>query len=337
MAARGHDDEAAEIGSDARNARWAQLAPHALLLCLLLGCASPASAPPPSESCSPGVYGVPELDALLEVRVDGRIALTDARTSEWLGSPVARALAHALDRAAGVDPSRLDVASRAVLQHDLWGLFERVSAIGVETEDSVAIFEGSGALVRRLAPPRTDVVPVAGALPAVLAVLGPGFVERESEMPVLSHERAFGLRRLFRVAVRGDNESERAMFSTVLALDEHGEAFRTDVVGDLEVLRFEGDRLVHARLFELDRRRLRCEGSAHALTEVDHVAQVPGLGADRPIAAFDSSVPLADLPCARCHDDAMAMSLPSARLAVGRRQAALLAQRRALPSPFPAH
>lgn len=304
------------------------------LAMLLVACgtspSAPSPPPAPSITCAPGVYAIAGLDGLLEVRTFGRIALTDARVAEWLGTPTATALAEALQRASDEDVAALDPASRAVLQSDVLGLVERVSAVGVSSRASEGIVEAGRRLALRLAPPYADVLPIAGELPPGLAMLGPGFVERESEMPVLSHELAFGLRRFFRVAVRGTGDSERAMFSFVLGHDAHGVPFRTGVVGDLEVLRFEGDRLVSARLFELDRRRLRCEGPAHALTEVESVVQVPGLGADRAIAAFDPPVLLSALPCTRCHDDAMAMSLPRADLPLGRRQRSLIAQRRGL-------
>lgn len=300
--------------------------------CLFVGCgrAAESSAPAPTEenSCTPGTYGVAAYDALVDVRVSGRVALTDARIAEWISTPVAAELARALVRSGQIEP-RIDQASRAALQNDVWGLVERVSALDVTSVDTNTILAAGRTLVRRLAPARIDIPPVGGRLPGALSVLGPGFVERESEMPVLQHELVFGLRRFFRVAVRGTDDSERAMFSVLLALDERGIPFRTGIVGDLEVLRFEGDHLRSARLFELDRRRLRCEGADHALREVDHVTQVPGLGADRAIAAFDPPVALADLPCARCHIDANTMSLPRADFPLGRRQTPLLDQQRA--------
>jgi hypothetical protein len=177
-------------------------------------------------------------------------------------------------------------------------------------------------LMRRLAvsPPRSS-LPVLALLPD-----RDGWVDRESEHPSLSHERLFGLRRLFTVRVRTTPALERALYSTLVAIDPSGRPRATSVTGDLEVLRFDGDRLIGARLFELDRRLLRCDGARASLIEVDHAERVPGLGADGTLARFDPPSSLRELPCARCHEDSQAMSLPSLTLPVGPRHTALLEQ-----------
>ena len=293
---------------------------------LLGGCDEPRRdepAPPAGgESCGPGVYGSPAHDALLEPTIEERPALNDPFVEAWIDTPIASALADRLERAARADPSRIPGPARIVLQNDVWGLWQRVTAVPRSSENRTRLAARAAALVHRLAFDGPDEPP--SAIPAPIAPVLAGYVERESELPSLQHERLFGLRRIFHVALRGTNE--RALFSSLVALDGRGRPRRTAIVGDLEMLAFEGERLVRARLFELDRRRLRCEGPSRALREVDRAAHVPGTGANGHLARFDPPVPLVDLPCVRCHDDAMEMSLPHRGWTVGARHRALLEQ-----------
>ncbi len=277
----------------------------------LAGCGEPAAAP----ACAGGAWGEPAYDALEE--------LNEADLFERSPEALDR-FARRLEAAARVTP-RLDPAARTTLQNDAWGVWQRARAQPSSSATQHAIEAAAARLVRRLA---AGPVPALGpGLPApVGTALGPGWRELESELPSLQHERLFGLRRVFHVARRGDGE--RALFSTLVALDPRGIPRITSVVGDLEVLRFEGARLAGARLFELDRRNLRCQGPARALREVDEARHVPGTGAHDFLARFDPPAPLRELPCAECHDDDSMMSLPAADLAVGSRFEALLAPAR---------
>ena len=60
-----------------------------------------------------------------------------------------------------------------------------------------------------------------------------------------------------------------------------------------------------------DRRRLRC--GEPALVEHDEVQHVPDLGANGFLLELDAPVPLATMPCARCHagESDLMMSLPT--------------------------
>lgn len=282
------------------------------LLLLLAGCSDCGGRP--VRSVSDGPWGHAPYDAL--------VGLTDPADA-LVGTPRGEALASALGRAAADDPpDDLRVEARIALQNDAWGLWQRVSELGVSSQNADALLEGSEALVRRLAvddpPAWRPAIP-----PAVAAALGEGFTARESEMPSLQHERMYGNRRVFHVALRGE---ERAFYSTLVALDRDLSPAPTNVPGELERLRFEGDTLVEAHVHELDRRALRERGPAHALIELERVAHIPATGANRFYVELDPPAPVADLPCVRCHEDAQAMSLPTDLAETGARVPAVLEQ-----------
>lgn len=284
---------------------------------------------PPSATPADGPWGVAAYDAVLAVRVGDRPLLHAIEPERWIDRAEAATLAVRLEEAAAVDPAGLSPRARVALQNDAWGLFQRVSALPSSSPTRARIADGAAALVRRLA---LDEPPASDGTPDVIGRLLPeeaGWRDVEAELPVFGHERLFGLRRLFTVRIRGGaagTETERALYSTLVAIDAEGRPRLTDVVGDLEVLRFDGEALVEAHLFELDRGRLRRDGPLGSILEVERAAHVPGLGADGFLATFDPPAALADLPCARCHDDAFAMTLPSDALEPGRRHRALLDQ-----------
>lgn len=280
-----------------------------------------------ATACADGTWGLAPYDALLDVRTGGEPLLYATEPARWIDTPEALALASRLEAAARVEPS-LPPRARVVLQNDVWGLWQRVHDLATSSPARDRLLRASAALARRLA---LDHPPGANGTPAVIARLLPaseGWRDVEAELPVFSHERLFGLRRLFHLRVR-ENE-ERALYSTLVALDAEGRPRPTDVVGDLEHLRFDGPELAGGRVHELDRRALRCDGPLASLREVDRVTRVPGLGADGFLATFEPPATLdvarADIPCARCHEDAFAMSLPSDALEPGRRHRALLDQ-----------
>ena len=253
---------------------------------------------------------MPEYDAL--------VGLTDP-VDLLIGLPRGEQLASALRRAAAFRPAdRLSSVARIALQNDAWGLWQRVRLAPASSPSAHALEQGAEALVRRLAPARVD--PWGGVLPpAVSAALGPGWRERESSMPSLQHERMHGLRRVFHVVLAGDGDEQRALYSTLVALDQQMRPVVTNIPGELETLRFEGERLVEAHVHELDRRGLSTGGEAEALVELQAVSHIPATGANRFYVAFEEPVPLTDLPCARCHEDSSMMSLPTPDFAVGDR------------------
>lgn len=279
-------------------------------------------APEPGERaprCSDGTWGVAAYDALMDV--EGVAPLTRPEVASWVEQAAGEILLQRLQRAAETDPDELPTEARHALQNDVWGLWQRVHRNPVESERTHALENAAARLIRRLAPEEVEVFD--GVPAPVASVLGEGWRERESELPSLQHERLFGLRRVFHVVRRG--ESERALYSTMVVLDGEGHAQLTGVPGELEMLRFEGETLVQARVFELHRRGLRCGLPNRGLREIDEVSHVPGAGANGFIVAFEPPVALAALPCAQCHDDASLMSLPSNQFPLGQRYEALLA------------
>lgn len=258
-------------------------------------------------------------DALYELRLDGEpLMFVSAR--RWIEGEDADELAERLEAAGDADPSTLPERARIVVQNDVWGVWARVRAFEASSAERERILRAAATLVRRLA-----IAPRGRRATFVQTVLpsSDGWRDLEPEIPVMSHERLFGLRRIFHVRESERPTLSRAIHSTLVAIDPEGRAYESDVVGDLEVLRFEGDELVEARLFELDREELRAR---QTLIEIDSAERVPSVGADDFLATFDPPAPLSTLPCARCHDDAQPMSLPSETLPLGRRNRALLDQ-----------
>jgi len=280
---------------------------------LLLGC-SECRSDPPVPVVTDGTWGHAPYDALVGLN-DPAEALVDTDRG--------RALAAALERAAADDPpAHLRPEARVALQNDAWGLWQRVTELGVSSANAEALLAHAEALMRRLA---VDPDPWRPAPPpAVAAALGDGFTPRESEMPSLQHERMFGNRRVFHVARRGDAGEERAFYSTLVALDRDLSPVLTHVPGELERLRFEGDTLVEARVHELDRRALRERGPAHALVEIHRVAHIPATGANRFYVELDPPAPVETLPCVQCHEDPHTMSLPTELAETGDRLPAVL-------------
>ena len=244
-----------------------------------------------------------------------------------IGTERGARLRQALERAAAHSPATLSAEARVALQNDVWGLWQRTRELPSSSEPAAAMERAAARLIAHLAVAAPDRWRP-GLPQAVAAALGSGWTELESELPSLQHERMYGIRRVFHIARRGDDE--RALFSTLVALDPSGRPTITSIPGEIEWLRFEGDALVEARVFELDRRALREHGSARALMEVDEVAHIPTTGANRfyaefdPPAALDPPAPLASPPCVRCHDDAQLMSLPTPSFELGDRYGALL-------------
>ncbi|MEM1415776.1 MAG: hypothetical protein AAGH15_12790 [Myxococcota bacterium] len=226
-----------------------------------------------------------------------------------------------------VDPWRPE--ARVLVQNDAWGLWQRLSGLETAANDA-SLRRLAARVVRHLALPADRLAALAPAGPPLPEHLGPaeGWTELEAELPVLSHERAFGLRRLFRVLLAGPEgpagPPRRALTSQLVAIDAEGKAHLTRLPGELEQLRFEGDTLVLARVHELDREAL-LAGSP-PLRAAERIAHVPGLGANAFLFALDPPEPVADLPCARCHDDGTMMTLPTTRYAPGHRFPPLLAQ-----------
>jgi hypothetical protein len=253
-------------------------------------------------------WGVEALDALSTVDVNGTSALVSIDTD----AVVARAgeLAPLFERAARIDARALPLRARVALQNDAWGFVERLRASSVTSEPHDALARAGIALVRTLAFTEPELASLDGAeVPEALARLLPaseGWREVDTEHSVLGHERAFGLRRLFRLFVA---PGRRALASQLVALDARGGAHLTSVVGEIEVLRFDGALPVEARVHHLDRGAL--GGAEQRLVSVDAIDHIPSLGADRFLLSLEAPEPLATMPCARCHEDDDAFSLPT--------------------------
>jgi hypothetical protein len=293
----------------------------AAALALVAGCtcgdaappSAPASvaAPVPERGCAGGTWGAPAFDALDALGADAHGALYETRAEFVLTPAAAAPLAAALERAAAADADALSPYARVVLQNDAWGLLQRVEGVTADSPERERVRTAARRLVAELALPpdviaalgdSTDPPALAGALPD-----RDGWIERDSPMPSLQHERLFGLRRLFRVFER---DGARALASQLVAIDVLGSPHLTPIVGEVEVLDFAQPPARRATVLHLDRRALRCEATS-GLAPVTHVAHVPGLGANGFLLALDAPVALSTFPCVRCHDDAEPMSLPT--------------------------
>jgi len=244
--------------------------------------------------------GAPEehvSDPVVRAGADTLYAIGDPPAVLTLPGAGAERLRETLD-ALAIDG--LDRTARIVLQHDLWGLWARLGDASSPLGRSVEC------AIRRLAVEAPDALPV----PAPLA----GFRELATELPSLQHERLHGMRRVFVLARRAH---VRALYSRLLAVDPRGEVYVSEVVGEIEWLRFspcptqagpetggsetdcvdaivEGP-LVEARVWKLER-----EG--FSLHELDAVREIPALGADAFLFQVPEPVLLEDLPCATCHE-----------------------------------
>jgi len=305
------------------------------LAALLAGCGSCVESGTPDENearvageqgCSAAVWGVVEVDRLVSIGGDAPLVY-EASVDRLLASERLPQLVDALTGVTGADLSAMPLHARATLQHDLWGLRARVGDSPSSSEARAALHEAASTAAAHVAlapeafaelPPRDADEVLARHLPAA-----DGWEERGSEMPVLGHERAFGLRRIFRVFERPGG---RALASQLVSLDRGGAPHLIPVIGEVEVLALDGDTVRGDRVLHLDRRSLRCAGPAEALHEVATVAHIPGVGADSFLVELDPPAQVADNPCARCHEDAFAMSLPSASIDPRARERRLLAQ-----------
>jgi hypothetical protein len=270
------------------------------------------------------------LASLGRLRVGDVEALHAGELSEWVDGPVGEALAAHLESAAEWDTPAFAArtpqgAAALVLQNDLWGLWQR--ADGVDGSVNAArVRDGCASLVRRLASPRPIVARQAAGVPPALSSVLADFTPLESEMVVLQHELAFGGRRVFHVAASGATRgATRALYSTIVGIDSDGSLYPTEIVGDLEMLEFDGDTLLDARVFELRREWLDVRQPAVSMQEVFVVEAVPGLGRNTTVAIVWPPQPVSDLPCAGCHHNAGMMSLPSDELVLGGRIAGVLA------------
>lgn len=294
-----------------------------------MACEGTPPAPTPRDSatdtttCAETTWGTAAYDRLYALTApDGDpwvftldpLALTDDEADE---------AALRLRAAIEVDPDALPDPARIALHNDIWGLVTRLSRGRASRESTHRLFEAATELRERLALPASRIEALPGdPIPApVAAILDPaaGWREVASEMPVLGHEGAFGLRRIFRLARVGP---EIAMFSQLVMLDTEGRAHLSAVPGELEQLTMGEQGATAAAVHELDRRALRC--GAPPLHAVDRVEHVPGRGADRFLHRFETPRPLAELPCLRCHHDTHLGSLPTPALEPGWRWAALL-------------
>ena len=301
-----------------------------------IACDSNSAPPaPPASSVPAQVFEASGLQRHFEeTLVGGAVALTDPETATWINTMGADALILALDEAGELDTTRFEQeaggrAQRIVLQNDIWGLWQRASG----AEPSIRtqrVAEACATVIERLAVDRrADPLNDRDTFPAAVAPYVRGFRRQESEMPSLLHEAVFGARRVFYVAVRGAvGEQQFALYSTLVALDENGAVYQTDIAGDLEMLRFDGETLINARAFELRRDHLGAGASQplESLHEVFEISRVPGLGTNAHVARFDPAERLSDLPCASCHDDASPNSLPSTRYPLGDRDTRVLQQ-----------
>ncbi len=230
------------------------------------------------------------------------VAIHDAAAAEL--DRLQSALAGVHDR-----PTSLRPRERLILHNDLWGLIVRLDQGTRSTAAASRLRETAAALLRRLAPPGESVDPE--LMPAELGTILPpreGWRELASELPALQHELSFGDRRLFRLFRRPlDDGEELALADHLLVIDDGGRVRRTAIIGEVELLRFRGGELVAAEVYELSR----AGQDPRGLRPVAEIAQIPGPGADSPIAEFDPPEPLSDLPCLRCHHDDSRMSLPS--------------------------
>lgn len=259
---------------------------------------------------SPRVGGVPALNAQdLDVWVDGPVG--DALVAEL------RSIA-TLEREGG-EVRFGGTARQIVFQNDVWGLWQRASEVDSPSPNARALHELSGRLVSSLALPRPGPRGAGDHPPPVVASVLQGYELAESELQITQHELAFGGRRVFHLAVAGPERAQRALYSTLVALDPDGVPYETEVVGDLEMLEFAGSTLIDARVFELRRDEIGERQPALGLGEVNEVARVPGLGSNHSLAVIVPPRPLSDLPCRSCHRDETMMSLPRGDYDVGDR------------------
>jgi hypothetical protein len=201
------------------------------------------------------------------------------------------ALAAEVEAARRADPARLTTEARVLLVNDLWGVYQRATEGRAEQIDTAPLAAAVAGLIARLAPTPAELARVAPP-PIATALPGSGWTERATELDELSHERAFGLRRVFHVFTR-DDDRERALVQTVVALDAEGGAHDSGIVAGVEHIAPRGD---HVVVEVLERR----PGSAN-LEPVTSIEAIPLGGANRSLIDFDSAVVVSPELCARCH------------------------------------
>lgn len=228
------------------------------------------------------------------------------RADSLASSPDKAPLIDALQSLADTPPT-LEPDAAVVLQNDLWGLHARAQS-EVSDPELQRIGELSATLAHGIAPPDIRALAPPDTLPEQLATAFPTVVEHGTEMPILSHESAFGFRRVFRIALSPDR-AKRVLFSQLVAFDREGRIGVTRVVGEVEHLWFTHGALTHADVWKLTR------GKTPRLEIVDSVSHVPSLGADSFFIEEASPIALDTLPCARCHEDDDTRSLPHPELA----------------------
>lgn len=271
--------------------------------------AAPESAPIETQANASDGWGNPRVDRLYALRA-GRMAAVFCVDEPTLVR-VARELAGRIDAIRDRDLQSLSADARIVLQNDVWGVAQRASRPERSEPALHALAIAAVRLVERAALPATAFDGTNGlGFPAAAARRLPeaeGWLLSDSEMPVLSHESAFGLRRLFRVALR---PGHRALVSQLVAIDQRGRAHPTPIVGEIELLRVGEEAILEARVWHLDRGALKGPGTFDGLEAARRVHHVPGLGANSFFLDLEPPEELASLPCVRCHDTTFAMSLP---------------------------
>ncbi len=272
----------------------------------------------PAPQCEDVAFGAPAFDALVLGRGSSAGLLYETHIDRL--TDVARAQSM-LEAATRTDPTIVPMNTRLALHGDVLGLVQRLRAARRSSTMLDALIRAATALATRLTPRPGDVQDSQAVPIAASTALGPGWIEHGSELSSLMHERLFGMRRIFRILTRGD---ERALVSQLVTVDTSGHAVRSPISGEIERLRFAGDRVAEARVWHLDHGHLRCRGVGHELVEVGAVAHVPADGANGFLLESDTPIALTDLPCTRCHRDRGTMSLPTDVPEPTARHAALL-------------
>ena len=275
----------------------------------------------PSPACREPLYGDARLAALYDVRAAGEPAMLTADVDAVLEA--GPALIPLLEEARAISLTSMPRVAREVVLADAWGAAARLQRGAVSNPAREGLTRALGALMGHLAIQPAEAARDHRPPRAALAIVPTeeGWTEFDSEHSVLTHERVFGLRRVFRIFVRGDHEA-RALVSQLIAVDANGDAYLTSVVGEIEMLELDADGPTGARVWRLDRRHLGCGDVT--LEEESEVRRIPDIGADGFILDLPAPESLATMPCARCHEDADAFSLPTTRTAVADRLTPLL-------------
>lgn len=296
-----------------------------ILVWAVLGLAVGLTAVTPRLVCaesprSAAPWGVPAYDIVWGVLVHDVPAPVSVDTADVASR--AALLTPLIARAAQTDARLMSARKRIALQNDVWGLVQRLGQeANVSDPGRERLREVAAEWVHALALPDDEQRQLEGrALPGDLRALllsGQGFVERDSEHTIFMHEVAFDRRRIFRLFESVDS---RALASQLVALDPTGKAWLSNVVGELEMLRFSDKAVVQAHVRHLDRAALDRaaldrgdhNSAASALVEVHQVEHIPSLGANSFLLKLDAPVALSELPCKKCHESDDAFSLPIA-------------------------